>query len=267
MARGEMAMRSSLTRRTRLQLTGVSLLAGLALTAAACTPPPPPPGPPPVVSNLTLATPTSTAVTATFSVNWNSGAPGSCSLSIDGGPSTTGACSSITASGLAPGQTYTATVTATNGSNQSGTAQGSFQTPGRRSITSYDRMAPGAPHNGYFLHAWQSFTAQSNTLTYIGVTVGRLNHVQGQQIRIRMCSAVDPTNGCAGTTYLDTYATIQNYGNTDIDVGDVPIVPGQSYFIVWSQPAGLNYYTYWWAGGSTITTSDQMQMIVQGYNR
>lgn len=268
---------------------GVLLLVagGISLVATACPPQPPyvtPPttatstttttsttsttlAPAPIVSNLSLSTPTSTTVTSTFSVDWQGAGAGSCSLSINGGPSVAGSCSSISTGGLSPGQSYNATVTATNTDNRQGSAQGSFSTPGRRSITSYNRMAPGAPHNGYFLQAWQSFTAQSNTLTYLGVTVGSLQHVQGTQIRIRVCSATDAANGCAGTTYLDTYATIQNYGNTDIDVGDVAVTPGQSYYVVWSQPSGRNYYTYWWAGGSTITTSDQMQMIVQGYNR
>ena len=82
-----------------------------------------------------------------------------------------------------------------------------------------------------------------------------------------MCSGVDATNGCSGTTYLDRYVTIQNYGNSEIDVGDIAINPGQNYYIVWTQPTGLDYRTYWWGGGATISTSDQMQMIVQGYNR
>ena len=140
-------------------------------------------------------------------------------------------------------------------------------TPGRRVITSYDRMAPGAPYNGFFLQAWQNFVAQSNTITYLGVTVGSNAHVQGQTIRVRLCSGVDATNGCSGTTYVDVNATINNYGNTAIDIGDYAVNPGQTYYIVYTQPAGKNYYTYWWAGGSTITLSDQNQAIVQGYNR
>jgi hypothetical protein len=221
---------------------------------------------PPGVSGLSVSTPTATTATATFSVDWKGATPGTCTLQIDSGTPISGSCSSISAGGLSPGQNYAATVRATASSGE-GSAQAAFQTPGRTSITSYDRMAPGAPYHGYFLNAWQSFTAQSNTITSLGVTVGRPNHVPGQRIRIRMCSTIVVGTGCSGTIYVDTTAEIQNYGNTAVDVGDIPVVPGQTYFVNWSQPAGLDYVTYWWAGGTTITTSDQMQMIVQGYNR
>jgi hypothetical protein len=63
---------------------------------------------------------------------------------------------------------------------------------------------------------------------------------------------------------------IVNYGNSAADLGDVSATPGATYFLFWKQPAALNgktWNTYWWSGGSTITTSDQMQMRVQGYNR
>ena len=223
--------------------------------------------PTPTVQDLALSTPTSTKVTAVFSVDWKGRTPGSCTVSLNAGTPIPGTCSSITVSGLAAGALYSVVVRAVNTTGQAASASASITTPGRRSITSYNRMAPGAPYWAYFLQSWQSFTAQSNTLTYVGVTVGRSNHVQGQQLRVRMCSGVDATNGCSGTTYLDRYVTIQNYGNSEIDVGDIAINPGQNYYIVWTQPTGLDYRTYWWGGGATISSSDQMQMIVQGYNR
>lgn len=169
--------------------------------------------------------------------------------------------------GLTAGTTYNVVVRATNSTAGTGSKSTSVTTPGRRVITSYDRMAPGAPYNGYFLQAWQGFVAQSNTITYLGVTVGSGSHVQGQTIRIRICSGVDATNGCSGTTFADVNATINNYGNSDIDIGDLAVNPGQLYYIVYTQPAGKNYYTYWWAGGAGIANSDQNQAIVLGYNR
>ena len=48
------------------------------------------------------------------------------------------------------------------------------------------------------------------------------------------------------------------------------MTPGATYYIVYYQPAawsGHTWITYWWAGGPTIQQSDQMQAIVQGYNR
>ncbi len=262
-----LSLASRPTRGLRRTQVRRAVLVLVTLAIAACTPTAPAAPPAPLISDLALTTPTATQVAATFAVDWNGGSPGSCSISVANGPTTAGSCSSLTLSSLAPGETYLVTVTATSAAGRSSTADGQIATPGRQSITSYDRMAPGAPHLGYFLQAWQSFTAASNTITFIGVTVGSSTYQPGEQLHIRVCSATDPTNGCAGTTYVDTYATIQNYGNTSVDVGDVPVTPGQSYFVVWSQPAGRDYVTYWWAGGTTITTSDQMQMIVQGYNR
>jgi hypothetical protein len=158
-------------------------------------------------------------------------------------------------------------VRATNSTAGTGTKSTSVTTPGRRVITSYDRMAPGAPYNGYFLQAWQGFVAQSNTITYLGVTVGSASHVRGQTIRVRLCSGVDATNGCSGTTFADVSATIIKHGNSEIDIGDLAVNPGRLFYTVYTQSAGRNYNTYWWAGGACITNSDQKQAIVQGYNR
>jgi hypothetical protein len=61
-----------------------------------------------------------------------------------------------------------------------------------------------------------------------------------------------------------------NYGETGADIGDVAVTPGAHYYIVWYQPSSINgatWVTYWWAGGSTVTTSDQMQAVARGYNR
>ena len=53
-------------------------------------------------------------------------------------------------------------------------------------------MASGAPHNGYFDSAWQSFVAQSDTITTVGVTVGTPNYTpDGHTITIKLCT--DPT--------------------------------------------------------------------------
>jgi hypothetical protein len=61
-----------------------------------------------------------------------------------------------------------------------------------------------------------------------------------------------------------------NYGETAADIGDVAITPGATYYLVWYQPPPINgatWVTYWWAGGPTVTASDQMQGAVRGYNR
>src|SRR2546429_9813953 len=136
----------------------------------------------------------------------------------------------------------------------------------RTAVTSYNRMASGAPHNGYFDSAWQSFVAQSDTITTVGVTVGTPNYTpDGHTITIKLCT--DPT---CSTTLASASPQIVNYGNTQADFGDIGVTPGTLYYLVWYQPApwnGQTWVTYWWSGGSSITTSDQMQAIVQGYYR
>jgi hypothetical protein len=65
--------------------------------------------------------------------------------------------------------------------------------PNRTAVVSYDRMAPRAPYWGQSPYGFQSFTAQSNTLTYVGVTWGSGNYQPGSSVagvtaRIRVCS-------------------------------------------------------------------------------
>lgn len=140
----------------------------------------------------------------------------------------------------------------------------------RRAVTSYDRMQPGAPHHGYFQSAWQDFTAASNTITYLSATVGTTGAtagapVAGRTLTLRLCT----DQNCA-SILAEVHPTIVNYGETGADIGDVAVTPGAHYYIVWYQPtsiSGATWVTYWWAGGSTVTTSDQMQAVARGYNR
>lgn len=141
--------------------------------------------------------------------------------------------------------------------------------PDRRAVTSYDQMRSGAPYNGYFDYAFQAFTAQSNTLTYVGVTVGNSKLPAGQRVgynlRLRICTSPQCSNIVA-----EAQPQIVNFGNTDADIGDLGVSPGATYYLVWYQPSpanGQTWVTYWWSGGSSIEASDQMQAVVRGYNR
>jgi hypothetical protein len=138
----------------------------------------------------------------------------------------------------------------------------------RTGVVSYDQMRPGAPHNGYFVSAWQPFTAQSNRITLLAATVGNSALPAGGQVattlRLRLCTS--PT---CSTVLADRSPQITNFGSTSVDIGDVPVTKGSTYYIVWSQPApanGRTWVTYWWGGGSTISTSDVMQASVRGFN-
>jgi len=96
----------------------------------------------------------------------------------------------------------------------------------------------------------------------------------GQPVRynvaIHLCDSQPDGNGTCPHVLWQGSAQIVNYGNSYVDIGDVAVTPGQTYWAVWFQPSavsGSTWVTYWWAGGSSISQSDQMQMIVKGYNR
>jgi hypothetical protein len=153
----------------------------------------------------------------------------------------------------------------------SGPSSGSAP-PNRTAITSYDRMSPGAPYHGQFEAAWQPFVAQSNTITSLGVTVGNIDYPAGQPIGftvpIRLCTnQPDAAGDCNTVGQADPQ--VVNYGDSQGDIGDVAVNPGQTYWIDYlpPQPLGNGWVTFWWAGGPSIESSDQMQAVVQGYNR
>jgi outer membrane biosynthesis protein TonB len=139
----------------------------------------------------------------------------------------------------------------------------------RTAITSYNRMQPGAPHHGYFTSAWQNFTAQSNRITYLAATVGSPGAAAGTTVNTTLTMRLCTTSSCS-SILAEKNPKIVNYGETGVDIGDVAVTPGATYYITWYQPALLNgksWVTYWWAGGSSITTSDQLQAVVRGYNK
>lgn len=154
------------------------------------------------------------------------------------------------------------------------------ETPGppanadRRGVTSYNEMRGGAPYWGYFDYAYQDFVAQSDVITYLGVTVGSQGYPSGERtstrIRIRLCGDASCSHPLAVVE-----PTILNYGNTDVDIGDVRVTAGNTYFVRWDQPAranGKGWDTFWWrstsgpSGRSPIENGDRLQMVVRGYN-
>ena len=98
----------------------------------------------------------------------------------------------------------------------------------RTAVTSYDRMVSGAPHNGFFTSAWQSFVAQGDTITTVGVTVGTPNYVpDGHTVTVKLC-----TDTTCATTLASASPQIVNYGNTQVDLGDigVTLAPSTTWF-------------------------------------
>jgi hypothetical protein len=135
-------------------------------------------------------------------------------------------------------------------------------------------MYPSAPYWGVFNHAYQGFVAQSNAVSFIGVTVGTPNYQAGSSptaLRIRLCR-----DSACNQPMTERTVPIVNYGNTEADFGDVAVTPGATYYVVWYQPPrwnGQTWDTFWWAGSTgpsgrrPVEESDQMQMVVSGYNR
>jgi hypothetical protein len=140
----------------------------------------------------------------------------------------------------------------------------------RTAITSYNRVAPGAPYHGVFEFAWERFVAQSNTITQLGATVGNANYPTGSielTMSIRLCSDLPSGTGECNVLGVTTPQVV-NYGATLGDIGNVAVTPGATYYVEYfpPQPYGNGWVTYWWSGGSSITSSEQMQALVRGFN-
>ncbi len=142
-------------------------------------------------------------------------------------------------------------------------------TGARFGVTSYDRMQSGAPQHGTFTSVAQPITAASDTITYLSTIVGNSGIAVGATTDIPLTLRLCTTRTCS-TVLAEAQPTITNYSETGTDIGDVAVTPGTTYYIVWYQPAainGLNWVTYWWAGGNTSATGDELQAAVRGYNR
>jgi hypothetical protein len=160
--------------------------------------------------------------------------------------------------------------------------QGPPPAPANRvGVTSYNRMSGGAPYWGRATKGWQGFTAQSNTLTVVGVTWSDTNYAPdatlgGVTTRISICQGVGTgSDPCIGRI-ADGLATVVNQGNTSVDFGDIAVTPGATYYVFYYQPATQagSWDMYWWncpacsgTGRQSSLNSDQNQMVVQGYNR
>ncbi len=100
------------------------------------------------------------------------------------------------------------------------------------------------------------------------MTVGNPRLPAGQPVAANVTVRLCTTPSCS-TVLAQRSPQIVNYGNSAADIGDVPVTPGATYYVVWYQPAaaaGSTWVTYWWAGGPRITLSDQLQAVVKGYN-
>jgi len=137
-------------------------------------------------------------------------------------------------------------------------------------ITSVDgTQGDVAPYENLFEFADQPFQAASNTITYVGVTVANSNVPAGPSatdtIKIRFCDKPD----CTGTVLATAEPYVNNYGLTTADIGNVTVVPGNTYYLMWTPPAnahGSTWLTFWHAGTDHIAGSEDTEVLIQGYN-
>jgi hypothetical protein len=141
--------------------------------------------------------------------------------------------------------------------------------PDRTAITSVNSTgADLAPFAGEFTVADQPFEPRSNVVTYVGVTIGNPNLPPGPSsdtVEIRLCMTVT----CEGGALATAAATVDNYGLSAAGIGEIAVVPGNTYYLVWTPPAdghGTHWLAYWHGGGPTVAVSKEMEALVRGYN-
>jgi hypothetical protein len=143
--------------------------------------------------------------------------------------------------------------------------------PGPRSSIDYaGGQPPPAPYSGAFLYGSQSFKAASDTITKLGVIVGNPALARGavgpETITLRLCRSFDCASGVLAS--VSTY--IDNYTLTEVDIGDVVVTPGETYFLYWQSPRkieGQSWVSFWQGQGPTIEQSRLLQAFARGYDR
>jgi hypothetical protein len=137
-------------------------------------------------------------------------------------------------------------------------------------------MKPGAPYNGAYNYAWQDFTAQSNTLTELSVTYGTTSLPTGVQpgyhVPIKLCTDINRNpavaDPCAGSVLATGSPTLNNFGATTLDIGDIAVTPGTTYYLCWFRPdVSRTWLVYWWGSPRGDDISNTMMAGVRGYNR
>jgi hypothetical protein len=143
--------------------------------------------------------------------------------------------------------------------------------PGSRSAVDYaGGQPPPAPYSGAFLYGDQPFKAASDTITTLGVVVGNPALARGtigpETIALRLCSSADCSTGVLATAT----PYIVNYGVTEADIGDIDVVPGETYFVYWQTPKrveGQSWLSFWQGQGPHIEESRLLEAFARGYDR
>jgi surface antigen len=140
-------------------------------------------------------------------------------------------------------------------------------------ITSVDYTKQDrGPYDGIFELAWQKFTAQSDTITYAGVTVANPNLPAGETsgtIELKLCTTQEC--GGSGSELGAAKATVNNYGLSAGEFApEVDVVPGHDYYLVWAAPpnvSGAGWLAFWHGGSPVnIESSNALEAVVRGYD-
>jgi len=146
----------------------------------------------------------------------------------------------------------------------------------RTAVTSYYRDNTGLRYNGRWDWARQSFVASSNVITKLGAVAGKgALELSGEYfMQFTLTTKPDCFSGRLGTWT----ARVINYGITVVDIGDINVTRGATYYYCWFAPSP-DFITYWGATSGKGTsaaksplnpgflTSDEFGGIVQGYSK
>jgi hypothetical protein len=144
-------------------------------------------------------------------------------------------------------------------------------------ITSVDSTKGDlAPYEGIFEVAYQPFVAQSDRITYAGVTIGNPKVPAGNssyEVTLKVCTV--PECEESGSELGSVEAHVNNYGLSAAEfeggVNKIPVevTPGHTYYLVWRPPAeveGTKWLAFWHSGEPHVHGSQEMEAIVRGYN-
>jgi hypothetical protein len=140
----------------------------------------------------------------------------------------------------------------------------------RQAISSWNFVGQGN-YWTYTWWGWDSFVAQSNTLTHASVVIGNPNLTSGvtvpYNVRLRICTAQpDGTGNCPAIADISPQVT--NYGESGGDLGDVAVTKGARYWLLFTSPPRVNNRDWdaFWANSRSGKTPGQRDLIGQTYN-
>jgi hypothetical protein len=140
-----------------------------------------------------------------------------------------------------------------------------------RAIIDYaGSQPPPAPYAGPFVYAYQNFEAASDTITKLGVVLGNPKLVRNESLEETVVVRLCETPECATGVLATADPHIVNYGVTEVDVGDVPVTQGATYYVNWVAPKryeAASWETFWFGPGPRLEEATLTEAFAKGYDR